>query len=498
MRILKTTRLKRDQTGDSTSCQSKLHAGTGAHEVFEDDEHDGVDEIDELCREALTCFEESDLSGARERAMQAVQLDDEHPFPMFVLGLIAEHEGDIASARAMSELALRTAATNADAIGLRVQVHLHENEFDEAEQLLRFGIVHNPGDAELHEGLARIALARGRFDDAMHSAAAALRLDPTSIGASAVRAAAMEQTADRSSVLAVLRQSAQLFPDDPIALVELAAAEAENGGLERARRLLNRAHRLAPRDPQVRDVRMMVESVHANPILRPLPPLMRWVREFPGSIVGFVFALLLAALPLALVAEREPLTLIPISLMLGTWALTALYVWVMPAVASLQLSRVAATATYDELLEQLTDPTAVRVHVDEHALADTLSLLFAARRYRTARQLLASTADSCDMPACTEFALLQRRLRRPLFRLALLPLKVPGERRILIAAAAVLTVTAPIIDKTGWLPAPLAWLIASVCALAALVLMLVEQRPVSLLDDTMSRIGAMRDAHPDN
>src|SRR5665647_1784485 len=79
--------------------------------------------VDDLCHEALVLMEASEMGSARERAMEAVRLDDEHPFPLFVLGLIAEHEGDVVEARMMSDLALKTAATNADAIQLRAHVH---------------------------------------------------------------------------------------------------------------------------------------------------------------------------------------------------------------------------------------------------------------------------------------------------------------------------------------------------------------------------------------
>ena len=466
--------------------------------MFEDDdEHDGTDEIDALCREALARFEDSDFESARERAMEAIQLDDEHPFPMFVLGLIAEHQGDIPSARAMSELALQSAATNPDAISLRVQVHLHEHEFEEAEALLRFGIAHNPDDAELHEGLARIALAQGHFDDARSAASAALRLDPGSAGALGVRIAANEQLADRSELLAVLRQTAQMFPDDPHALVELAAAEAENGSVDRARRLLARAHRIAPHDARVAEVRVMVETIHEHPLLRHLPAVLRWVRDFPGSIVGLIMGLAIASLPLALVVEQHPLTLPPIALLLSAWSLVALYAWVGPAVAMHRLNMIAAERAADALMEQLTTPGALRVNIDEDSLADALSLLFGARRYRQARELLGCAARECDMPARGEFANLLRRLGALRWRAAQWLLLVPGERRLLVALALLLGVTAPALDPLPYLTAPWLWAGALASIALAGLLLIIEQRPHTMLEQTMQTIEALADEQPD-
>src|SRR4051812_12009354 len=80
-----------------------------------DDEHD-ESEVERLCRESLQLLELDEVEGARDRAMEAVQLDDGHPFPVFVLGLIAEQEGDLTAARYLADQALESAATNADAL----------------------------------------------------------------------------------------------------------------------------------------------------------------------------------------------------------------------------------------------------------------------------------------------------------------------------------------------------------------------------------------------
>ncbi len=463
----------------------------------DDDEHDGTDEIEALCREALARFEDSDLESARERAMEAIQLDDEHPFPMFVLGLIAEFEGDIPAARTMSELALRTAATNPDAISLRVQVHLHEHEFEAAEELLRFGIAHNPDDADLHEGLARVQLARGRYDDALAAANAALRLEPTNNGALGVRIAAHEHLADRDELLAVLRQTAQMFPDDPHALVELAAAEAENGSVQRARRLLDRAHRIAPRDQRVTDVRVMVETIHQTPVLRYLPATLRWVRDFPGSIIGFVGALITASLPLTMVAQHQPLAIPPIALLLTAWSVCALYVWVGPALAMHRLNRLAADRASEELLEQLTSPGEVRVMVNEYALADAASLLFSARRYRHARELIRTASNECDMPARAEFAMLVARMSTIRWRVPRMLLMLPGERRLLIALALILSIGAPMMDALPLLSAIGMWAAAVGCLVVAALLYVIEQRPHADLERTMNTIEALSDSQLD-
>jgi tetratricopeptide (TPR) repeat protein len=466
-------------------------------------EHDGYggtdsadDEIETLCQEALVLLEDADMRGARERAMEAVSLDDEHPFPIFVLGLIAEHEGDIPEARIMSELALRTAATNSDAIQLRVQVHLRENELAEAEQLLRFGIVHNPDDADLHEGLARVLLAAGRYEDALHGAEAALRLDSSNTGAMGVRTAALEQHADRATLLAVLRQTAQLFPDDPYALVELAAAEAEHGNVDRSRRLLARAHRLAPRDAAIADVRAMVEGVNARLVLKPLPQLLRWVREFPGGIAGFVLALCVAALPLREVMLRDAAAAPVAGALLGAWAAVALYVWLGPAVMGLRVNRIAASRARDEILEELTAPSMhglLRDAPSPARVADAVGLLLAARKVGRARELLDLAAGALAEPASTQFTLLSRRLGRVPERLSRALLAFPGDRRLLVAAAVGTLLVAPTLTGVAAVPLVVGWGSAAAFSLLAMASAWAERRPSRLLDEALVTIAALED-----
>jgi Flp pilus assembly protein TadD len=415
-----------------------------------DDDDDvpwGDDSEDEtivaMCHEALERFEHGDSAGAKARAMEAVALDDEHPFPMFVLGLIAEAEGDLISARDLSELALRSAVTNAEAIQLRAQVHLRLNEFDDAERLLRFGIVHNPGEAQLHEGLARVLLAQGRSEDAVAAAHACLQLEPGNPGAHAVRGAALDQRGDRDALLAALRQTVQLHPEDPWALVELAGAEAEHGNLRRARTLLARAQRLEPDDRQIVDLRRVLEESSTGLLLRPLPRVLDWVREFPGGLVGLIAGLVIAALPVHALTGIAPELAVPARLVLAGWAGIAAYAWIGPSVMNDRLTRHAAQVAASALLDDLGNvdepaPTADRV-------LDAAHLALATGDRGGASRLLRVCATACDLETAHELVGAAERLDRWPMRIICAPPRIPGTTRFLAAVGLGLLMTAPLL-----------------------------------------------------
>lgn len=423
----------------------------------DDDDSDSVDaflgvdleaaelatEIEQLCQDALDALEADDLPLAREVAMGAVRLDDEHPFPIFVLGLVAEREGDLDTARDMAELALRSAETNPDAIGLRAHIHVSQHQFNEAEALLRFGIAHNPDEAMLHEGLARVELARGRHAAALNAANAALRLEPSNPGAMAVRSAALEEASDRQAVLAALRQGVMLHPEDPYGMVELASMEMEHGNLDRARSLLMRASRLAPRDREIGDVRVLVDHLHTHRLLRPVPGLLRWLREFPGGLPGFLIGLLVTALPMHALAVANPTYRAPVTILLGIWGAVALYAWIAPARLTHRLNQRAAAGARDRIERDLGDPLAPVPSPEQST--DALAMLVDARERRGAmrvtRQLLDRMPDESDSAAgVREF---EARLRSMPVRIGMSVLTLPGLARTLVAIAGVLFVIAP-------------------------------------------------------
>lgn len=457
-------------------------------------------EIEERCQDALDALDANDAPLARELAMQAVRLDDEHPFPMFVLGLIAEREGDLDTARDMAELSLRTAGTNPDAIGLRAHIHVRQHELAEAEDLLRFGIAHNPDDATLHEGLARVALARGHHQEALQAAGAALRIEPGNAGAMAVRTAALEEGGDRGALLAALRQGVQLHPEDPYAMVELASVEMEHGNLDRARMLLVRAQRLAPRDPDIGTVRALVEHVYARPLLRPVPALLRWMRDFPGGLPGFLVGFIVAALPLHALAMVSADYRVAAIGVIAAWGLVALYAWIAPAMLTHRLNQRAAAGAVDRLQVDLRDPLGALPPVDR--LVDALSMLGAAHDRRGAAELaeLASRraaaharrglAPGADVAGEVEPLLsgLVRRLRGPRARMRSALLAVPVLARLFVAVGAAATIMAPALATATPL-AVLAWHgIALASGVAAWTLVVVERRWSSDLDESLAAL----------
>ncbi|MCW2949989.1 MAG: Tetratricopeptide repeat, partial [Thermoleophilia bacterium] len=423
------------------------------------EEQELANEIEQLCQEALDALDTEQVALAREIALGAVRMDDEHPFPMFVLGLVAEHEGDLDTARDMADLALRTAETNPDAIGLRAHIHVRQHEFEQADQLLRFGIAHNPDEAMLHEGLARVSLARGRHGDALESARAALRIEPNNAGALAVRTAALEAGSDRTTLLAALRQGVQLHPEDPYTMVELASVEMELGNLDRARMLLMRAQRLAPRDSEIGDVRRLIDHVQGRPLLRPVPGLLRWMRDFPGGLAGFVLGFAIAALPLHAMAVSLPQYRVAALGVLGLWGTVALYAWLAPSVLSHRLNQRAARTGYDRLVHELEDPLAPPPDLDR--IADIVSMLLAAHDRRRALAVLELAADRrmarstrpmqrhSHAPDSVSEELLRfaARLRNPRMRARLALLAVPAAARALVAIGIAVTISAPSIAR---------------------------------------------------
>ncbi len=479
--------------------------------ALEDDDEDDdpvAAEIEERCQDALDALEGDDTSLAREIAMAAVRLDDEHPFPMFVLGLIAEREGDLDTARDMAELSLRTAGTNPDAIGLRAHIHVRQHELAEAADLLRFGIAHNPDDATLHEGLARVALARGEHQEALKSAGAALRIEPTNAGALAVRAAALDEGGDRSGMLAALRQGVQLHPEDPYAMVELASIEMEHGNLERARVLLMRAQRLAPRDAEIGDVRALVEYVHEQPLLRPVPTLVRWMRDFPGGLPGFLVGFVIASLPLHALATASPAYRVPAIAVIVAWGLVALYAWIAPAMLTHRLNQRAARGGAKRMADDLRDPLAALPPLDR--LTDVVSMLGAARDRRAAVELLVLAAQRAEThgkrmlvpgaEVASEAAPLldgmARRMRGPRARIQSALLAIPVLPRLFVAASIAAAVAAPALAGATALPM-LAWhALALVLLGVAWVLILVERAWMRDVEESLAAVQLASAATP--
>ncbi|MCW2925038.1 MAG: sulfotransferase [Thermoleophilia bacterium] len=449
-------------------------------------------EIEDRCQDALDALEAGDLGLAREIAMAAVRMDDEHPFPMFVLGLVAEQDGDLDTARDMAELSLRTAGTNPDAIGLRAHIHVRQHQLAEAEELLRFGIAHNPDEATLHEGLARVALARGEHREALQAASTALRIEPGNAGAIAVRAAALDEGGDRTALLAALRQGVQLHPEDPYSMLELASVEMEHGNLDRARALLLRAQRLAPRDREIGDVRALVEHVQARPLLRPVPGLLRWLRDFPGGLAGFLIGFVVAALPLHALAVTNPDYRIAALTIIVAWGGVALYAWIAPAVLTHRLNQRAARGGFDRLAVDLRDPLVPPPSAER--IADVVAMLVAARARGRAVQLLELAARrTVEHDAASEvaapLAVLARRLRRPLARAREVVLVLPAASRWCVALAVAAAVAAPALAPATALSL-LAWHgVALACMTAAWLLVLSERAASRDVEDAFAAIA---------
>ena len=460
--------------------------GDGDDEDQRDDD-DETNEVDRLCREAILRLEIGDFEGAREIANEAVALDEDHPFPLFVLGLVAEQEGDIPTARYLSDQALRAASTNADAIQFRAQLHVREYEFDAAERLLRFCIAHNPYDSSLHESLARVFLARGKHSDALQAAQSSLRIDPSNPGALAVRVAALDDSGDSDQLLAVLRQAVQMHPDDPYSMVELAAVEAEHGNVDRARVLLARAQRIAPNDTEIQDARVTIEGAHDWPLLQPLPRLLRWLHDFPGGLTGFVLAFLVASVPLHQLTAVSPGYALPAWALMGAWATVAFYAWIGPPLLISRLNLGAA---------RVARARATTAGFETDRLVDIVALYFAARRFGEGTRLLGTAAPTLPSPAAEELAAAATRLRRPHERLLQLLASVPADSRLLIALAAALFVAAPVLHGLTDQPIALLRSAGVLVALLSWLPMRVELRALRQLEAALESAHLQQQAAP--
>ncbi|MCZ4496414.1 MAG: hypothetical protein JWM25_997 [Thermoleophilia bacterium] len=487
--------------GSSDVADANAEAAASSDDVssFDEDSDDDSDsalsaedetaiEIEQLCQDALDALDADHVDLARDTAMVAVKLDDEHPFPTFVLGLVAEREGDLDTAKDMADLALGTAATNPDAISLRAHIHVRQHEFEDAERLLRFGIAHNPDEAMLHEGLARIALARGRHEEALQAATTALRIEPTNSGALAVRSAALDEGTDRNALLAALRQGVQLHPEDPYSMLELASVEMEHGNVDRARALLMRAQRLAPRDSEIHDVRAMLEHVSERPLLRPVPGLVRWLRDFPGGLAGFLVGFVVAALPLHALAMSQPSYRVAALAIIAAWGSVALYAWIAPSVLTRRLNQRAARAGLERMTTQL---EALDVPApDLERIADTTSMLIAARRRRDAAMLVALAASRTPATDVAEaLESLARRLRGPGARIRAFLLAIPGLARMFVAVAAGIAITAPLIGQSTDTTLLVWHAVAMGCLAVAWLLMLADRAETQGIDDAFTAVG---------
>ncbi|MBC7645171.1 MAG: hypothetical protein H7123_08590, partial [Thermoleophilia bacterium] len=160
--------------------------------------------------------------------------------------------------------------------------------------------------------------------------------------------------------------------------------------------------------------------------------------------------------------------------------------------AQQRINGIAATRAHDTLLEEITRPGSdARIPLDAPRVADAVSLMLGARRYSAAIELLRSAGGECPNPARTELARLADRWSRFGNRVQRILLFVPGDRRLAVAAAAVLTISAPALSGPLELPGALMYLGAVACCGFAWLSLIVERRPLRQLDKAVRTIAQL-------
>ena len=152
--------------------------------------------------------------------------------------LLAEQPGDAAALYQMARFtrqisdaakAVGAAPESPDALNLLGSLHQDVGQTADADRLFREAIRHQPDLAPLHENLAGVLEAEGRFDEALFEFDAAVRLDPQSAGARFGKAAALAALARFTEAQSEGQTAVKLSPNHAAAwelLGNLAARQA--------------------------------------------------------------------------------------------------------------------------------------------------------------------------------------------------------------------------------------------------------------------------------
>jgi len=149
---------------------------------------------------------------AEYRASQLAHADQ--PASHVNLATLAARRGDPASARASYETALRVGPWFVPAYVNLADLERHEGHEDEAEALLRRGLVRAPGSPDLHHALGLSLVRQQRIEAALVELEQAASLAPEQPRYAYVYAVALNSVGRNADALTVLAAARELHPGD--------------------------------------------------------------------------------------------------------------------------------------------------------------------------------------------------------------------------------------------------------------------------------------------
>ncbi len=158
---------------------------------------------------------------ARRSAEKALALDPEHAPAHAILGWVAMvHEHELQEAARHLERALQLDPTNTQIVRPAAILLSNLTRFDEAIELLEYGVARDPISSALYSNLALNYFAAGRASDAVTAYETALSLSPDAVGVQSFIGQSLLAANEPEAALAAMRRE----PSEPWRLIGLAMA----------------------------------------------------------------------------------------------------------------------------------------------------------------------------------------------------------------------------------------------------------------------------------
>ncbi|MFO1035729.1 MAG: tetratricopeptide repeat protein [Geminicoccaceae bacterium] len=211
---------------------------------------------------ALATIPTVDLPPAVRKQMQpaldeyvAVQrFNADRPEAQSALGTLAAARGDMVDAEQSFLTATELDRTYVPAWANLADAQRAAGLNDQAEATLRQGLAANPDSAPLHYALGLTLVRKRDYPGALQALGDAARLGPEDPNLGYVYAVALHDLGKPGEAMRVLDSNLKRHPDDRRSLLALASFRAEAGDIEGARSLARRLLKLAPNDPEVRQL----------------------------------------------------------------------------------------------------------------------------------------------------------------------------------------------------------------------------------------------------